>query len=57
MFGNGKTAVKYSTGKYLEGSQVGGIYTASNPATGGRTINSYSESGATSTAIASSTAT
>jgi hypothetical protein len=41
LFGNGSTAIKWSMGKYLEGSQAGGIYTASNPASGGRTINSY----------------
>ncbi len=41
VFGNGKTAVKYSMGKYLQGAQVGGIYTASNAAGVGRTINSY----------------
>ena len=41
LFGNGKTAVKWNAGKYLEGSQAGGIYTASNPASGGRTITSY----------------
>ena len=41
VFGNGKTAIKYSMGKYLDGVQAGGIYTASNPAAGGRTVNSY----------------
>jgi hypothetical protein len=42
VFGNGKTAIKYSMGKYLQGAQVGGIYTASNAAAPGRTVNSYS---------------
>ena len=32
VFGNGKTSIKYSMGKYLQGAQVGGIYTATNPA-------------------------
>jgi hypothetical protein len=41
VFGTGKTAIKYSMGKYLDGVQAGGIYTASNPAAGGRTVNSY----------------
>ena len=43
VFGNGKTALKYSMGKYLDGSQIniGSIYVASNPASGGRTVNSY----------------
>lgn len=41
IFGTGKTSVKWSMGKYLDGSQAGGIYTATNPASGGRTINSY----------------
>ena len=41
VFGNGKTALKYSQGKYLDGVQVGGIYTASNPAAANRTINTY----------------
>jgi hypothetical protein len=38
VFGNGKTAVKYSQGKYLDGLQVGGIYTAANPAAANRTL-------------------
>ena len=38
VFGNGKTAIKYSQGKYLDGLQVGGIYTAANPARR-RTVN------------------
>jgi hypothetical protein len=42
LFGTGTTSIKWSMGKYLEGSQAGGIYTASNPASGGRTVNSYS---------------
>ena len=41
VFGNSRTAIKWSAGKYLEGSQAGGIYTASNPASGGRTVNSF----------------
>jgi hypothetical protein len=41
VFGNGKTAVKYSQGKYLDGVQVGGIYTAANPAAANRTLNNY----------------
>ena len=41
LFGNGKTSIKYSMGKYLQGAQVGGIYTASNAAAPGRTVNSY----------------
>ena len=41
VFGTGKTSVKYSMGKYLDGVQVGSIYTASNPAGTGRTVNSY----------------
>jgi hypothetical protein len=40
VFGSGKTSVKYSTGKYLQGSQVGGIYTAPNAASGTRSVNS-----------------
>ncbi len=39
-FANGKTSVKYSMGKYLQGSQVGGIYTAPNAASGTRSVNS-----------------
>ena len=41
VFGNGKTSIKYSQGKYLDGVQAGGIYTAMNPAAAGRTVNSY----------------
>jgi hypothetical protein len=41
VFGNGKTAIKYSQGKYLDGVQAGGIYTAANAAGAGRTVNSY----------------
>ena len=41
VFGNGKTAIKYSMGKYLQGSGATGIFIASNPASGGRTVNSY----------------
>ena len=41
VFGNGKTALKYSMGKYLDGAQAGGIYTASNPASGGRNVTTY----------------
>ena len=40
VFGSGKTSVKWSMGKYLQGSSLQGIYVASNPASGGRTINS-----------------
>ena len=42
VFGNGKTAVKYSQGKYLEGSHIniGSIAVAPNVAN--RTVNSYS---------------
>jgi hypothetical protein len=40
VFGNGKTSLKYSGGKYLQGSQAGGIYTATNPASGTRSVNS-----------------
>ena len=40
VFGSGKTSVKYSMGKYLQGSQVGGIYTAPNAAGFGRSVNS-----------------
>jgi hypothetical protein len=39
-FGNGKTSVKYSMGKYLSGAQIGDVYTASNPAGPGRSVNS-----------------
>jgi len=41
VFGDGKTAIKYSQGKYLDGVQVGGIYTAANPAAANRTLNNY----------------
>ena len=41
VFGNGKTALKYSQGKYLNGVSATGIYVAANPASGGRTINSH----------------
>lgn len=41
VFGTGKTAIKYSMGKYLQGSSASGIYTATNAAGAGRTINSY----------------
>jgi hypothetical protein len=40
VFGNGKTSIKWSMGKYLQGVQVGDVYTATNPAAPGRTINS-----------------
>lgn len=40
VFGNGKTSIKFSMGKYLQGVQVGGVYTATNPAGTGRTVNS-----------------
>ena len=40
VFGTGKTAVKYSMGKYLQGSGATGIFIASNPASGGRTVTS-----------------
>jgi hypothetical protein len=41
VFGNGRTAIKYSQGKYLDGLQVGGVYTATNPAAANRTINNF----------------
>ena len=43
LFGNGKTSLKYSMGKYLQGSNIniGSREIASNPASGGRTVNSY----------------
>ena len=31
VFGNGKTAIKYNQGKYLQPANVGGIYNAINP--------------------------
>jgi hypothetical protein len=40
VFGTGKTSLKYSMGKYLQGSGATGIFIASNPASGGRTITS-----------------
>jgi hypothetical protein len=40
VFGNGRTALKWSTGKYLSGSGASGIYIAANPASGGRTVSS-----------------
>jgi hypothetical protein len=43
LFGTGKTSVKYSMGKYLQGSNIniGSREIASNPASGGRTVNAY----------------
>jgi hypothetical protein len=40
IFGSGKTAIKWSMGKYLDGVSVGGVYNATDPAGQGRTINS-----------------
>jgi hypothetical protein len=31
VFGNGKTAIKYNQGKYLQPANVGGLYNATNP--------------------------
>jgi hypothetical protein len=42
IFGSGKTALKGSLGKYLDGVQVGGAYTQTNPAGAGRTVNTLS---------------
>jgi len=39
LFGNGKTAVKWSMGKYLSAAAIDGIYQDANPAQ--RTVNSY----------------
>ena len=43
LFGTGKTSVKYSMGKYLQGSNIniGAREIANNPASGGRTTNTY----------------
>jgi hypothetical protein len=38
VFGTGKTSLKWNMGKYLQAAQIGGIYTAANPAS--RTLNS-----------------
>jgi hypothetical protein len=42
VFGNGKTAVKYSMGKYLEGSHINIGSVAIAPNAANRTLNSYS---------------
>src|SRR5207249_3732148 len=31
LFGNGKTALKFNVGRYLEAAQNGGLFSASNP--------------------------
>jgi hypothetical protein len=39
VFGNGRTAIKWTTGKYLSGASISGIYADANPAQ--RSVNEY----------------